>query len=109
MKKLLRPVSLLCAAALLVSCTSPYQAQMNALNQAYAAGQVSPDEYQREMTRMRINDAGWQQTNSNNVATGVAVGAVALGAAAILSSDDDHYHNHYHGGYGRPYRGRRHW
>ena len=86
------------------------QAQMGALHQAYMTGQVSQDDYQREMTRLRVNDAGWQQANANNVATGLAVGAVALGTAAILSDSDSHrhhhhYNGHYHGGgghYGRP-------
>lgn len=97
MKRLLRPLAALCIGALLVSCTSPYQAQMGSLHQAYMAGQVSPQDYDREMARLRVNDAGWQQNNANNVATGVAVGALALGTAAILS--DSHHHHH---GYYRP-------
>lgn len=82
---------------------------MGALHQAYMNGQISPEEYDREMARLRVNDAGWQQANANNVATGVAIGAVALGTAAILADDDHHHHyygGHYHGHYRRGYHPR---
>jgi hypothetical protein len=105
MKKLIRPLTAVLTAALLVSCASPYQAQMGALHNAYMNGQISQTEYNREMARLQVNDAGWQQQNSNDVATGVAVGAVALGAAAILANDDHHHHRYYHRRH-RPYR---HW
>jgi hypothetical protein len=95
MKKLLRPLAGLLTALMLVSCASPYQAEMGALHHAYMNGQVSRDEYDREMARLHVNDAGWQQANANNVATGVAIGAVALGTAALLS-DDHHHHRYYH-------------
>ncbi len=100
MKNFLRPVALLCAASMLVSCASPYQAQMGALNQAYANGQISRAEYDREMTRLQVNDAGYQQQNANT-ATAVAVGAAAIGAAAIIANNNDNHHNHYY--YRRPY------
>jgi len=106
MKKLLRPAALLCVAALLGACASPYQAQMGALHNAYMNGQVSRAEYDREMTRLQIDDAGYQQ-QSANTATAVAVGAAAIGAAAIISNNS--HHNH-HRRYYRPhyYHHRRH-
>jgi hypothetical protein len=100
--KPLRLIAAATVAAVLASCASPYQAQMGALHQAYMNGQISPDEYNREMARLQVNDAGWQQANANNVAAGVAIGAVALGTAAILADDGHHHHHgHYHGGYHR--------
>ena len=100
MKNFIRPVALLCAASMLVSCASPYQAQMGALNQAYSNGQISRAEYDREMTRLQVNDAGYQQQNANT-ATAVAVGAAAIGAAAIIANNNDNHHNHYYSR--RPY------
>jgi len=94
MKKFLRPVALLCAAAFLGACVSPYQAQMGALHNAYMNGQMSQDEYNREMTRLQVNDAGYQQ-QAANTATAVAVGAAALGAAAIISNNNGHHHHHH--------------
>jgi hypothetical protein len=98
MKKFLRPVSALCIAALLVSCTSPYQAQMGALHNAYMRGDVSEDVYRNEMTRLQIGDAGWQQNQANAATTAAVVGAVAIGAAAI-SNNNSHRHHHHHGYY----------
>ena len=107
MKTFVRPLAVLCLAALIGACASPYQAQMGALNNAYRHGQISRAEYDREMTRLQVNDAGYQQQNANT-ATAVAVGAAALGAAAIISNNNDHHHNHYyrpryynHGHHGR--------
>jgi len=97
--KSLRFFTAVITAVALASCASPYQAQMGALHQAYMSGQVSPNEYDREMTRLRVNDAGWQQNNANNVAAGLAIGAVALGTAAILADDHHHHYGHYHRGY----------
>lgn len=99
MKKIIRPTAALCVAAMMASCASPYQAQMGALNNAYQNGQISRSEYDREMTRLQVSDAGYQQQNANT-ATAVAVGAAALGAAAIISNNSGHRHHHY---YGRPY------
>ena len=95
MKKSFRFVGLLSVAALLGACVSPYQAQMGALHNAYMNGQVSRTEYDREMTRLQVNDAGYQQ-QSANTATAVAVGAVALGAAAIIANNNDGYHHRHH-------------
>lgn len=88
MKKLLR-TGILLFAALASACTSPYQAQMGALNQAYAAGMVAPSDYQRQMTGLSMADAGWQQANANAATTAAVVGIAALGTAAIISAADD--------------------
>jgi len=100
MKKILRPVALLSIVAFLGACASPYQAQMGALHNAYMNGQISREEYDREMTRLQVNDAGYQQ-QSANTATALAVGAAAIGAAAIISNNNGHHHHHHH------YRGHR--
>lgn len=105
MKKLFRPVALLCIAAVFTSCVSPYQAQMGALQQAHAAGDVSDAEYRREMARLQMNDAGWQQQNANTATTAAVVGVAALGAAAILDNNH-HHHSYYRRGY---YHRPRHW
>lgn len=102
MKRVIRPVAVLCAASFLVACVSPYRAQMDALYNAYRAGNISESEYRREMTRLQVNDAGWQQQNANAATTAAVVGVAAVGAAALLD-DNDHHHHHYHH---RPYR---HW
>lgn len=102
MKKLFRPVAVLCLAAFFGACVSPYQAQMGALHNAYMNGQMSQEEYNREMTRLQINDAGYQQ-QAANTATAVAVGAAAIGAAAIIANNNDGHHHHHHRYY-RPYR-----
>ncbi len=107
MKKHLRLIALLCATALLGACVSPYQAQMGALNNAYRNGQISGEEYNREMTRLQVNDAGYQQ-QAANTATAVAVGAAAIGAAAIIANNNDHHHHNYYRG-GRYYRPHRRW
>ena len=97
MKKLLRPLTALLVAALLTSCTSPYQAQMGALHQAYSRGDMSEYEYRQEMTRLQINDAGWQQNQANAATTAAVVGAVALGAVALSNNNNNRHHHHrYH-------------
>ena len=88
MKKLFR-TGILLFAALATACTSPYQAQMGALNQAYAAGMVAPSEYNRQMSSLAMADAGWQQANANAATTAAVVGIAALGTAAIISAADD--------------------
>ena len=107
--KRLRILTALITSALLVSCASPYQAQMNSLHQSYMAGQISKRNYNRQMAQLQANDAGWQQQNANNVATGVAIGAVALGTAAIINNNNHHgYYGHGHGYYGHGYYGHGH-
>lgn len=103
MKKILRPLVAVVMAAMLVSCASPYQAQMQALHNAYVAGNISDAEYRREMTHLQMNDAAWQQNNANAATTAAVVGVAALGVAAI--ADDHHHHHHYHHrGHWRPRR-----
>jgi uncharacterized membrane protein len=97
MKKFLRPVAALCVAAMLSSCTSPYQAEMGELNRQYANGQISQREYNNEMNRLQRQDAGWQQQNANN-ATAAAIGVAAVAGTAAIINNNDHHH-HYHGGY----------
>jgi hypothetical protein len=100
MKKFLRPVAFLTTAALFASCTSPYQAQMGALHNAYVRGDVSEYEYRQEMTRMQIGDAGWQQNQANAATTAALVGAVAIGAAAISHNNRHRHYRHYNYGHG---------
>jgi len=95
MKKFLRPVAVLCVAAFLSACVSPYQAQMNALHHAYVAGEVSESEYRRGMRDLSIADAGWQQEAANAATTAAVVGAAAIGTAALI----DHHHWHGHHGH----------
>ena len=96
MKKFLRPIAVLCAAALLGACVSPYRAQMGALHNAYLRGDVSPEEYRREMTHLQISDAGWQQQNANAATTAAVVGVAAIGTAALLNNS--HHHSRWHDG-----------
>lgn len=99
MKKKHRFVSVLCLAALLGGCASPYRAQMDALHHAYLAGNVSPREYRREMTRLEMADAAWQQNNANAAVTAAAIGAAAVGVAAAVDHHDHHHHydhGHHH-------------
>ena len=99
--KRLRFLTALITSALLVSCASPYQAQMSSLYNSYMAGQISQREYNREMARLQANDAGWQQQQANDVAMGVGIAAVALGTAAIINNNNHyHGHGHYHGHHG---------
>lgn len=104
-KKFYRPVAVLCLAALLSACTSPYQAEMNVLHNQYANGEISRSEYNREMARLQRQDAGWQQQNANN-ATAAAVGVAAVAGIAAIAADD-HHHHHHHGYY--YHRGHRYW
>jgi uncharacterized membrane protein len=104
MKKILRPVAVLCAAAMLSSCASPYAAQMDVLHSQYQNGQISEREYRNEMNRLQRQDAGWQQQNANN-ATAAAIGVAAVAGAVALA--DDHHHHGHHGYYYR--HGRRYW
>ena len=97
MKKLLRPLAVLIAAAFLGACVSPYQAQMNGLHNAYMAGNVSEHDYQAQMTQLQMADAAWQQNTANAATTAAVVGVAAIGTAALL---DDHHHHHYHYGHG---------
>jgi len=96
MKKILRPIAVLCLAAMLGACASPYQAEMSELHRQHENGQVSDSEYRREMARLQRNDAGWQQQNANN-ATAAAIGVAAVAGAAAIASDN--HHHHHHGGY----------
>lgn len=68
---------------------------MGALNQAYSRGDISDYEYRQNMTRMQINDAGWQQNQANAATAAALVGAVAIGAVA-LSNGSRHRHYHHH-------------
>ena len=97
--KRLRFLTALITSALLVSCASPYQAQMSSLYNSYMAGQISQREYNREMARLQANDAGWQQQQANDVAMGVGIAAVALGTAAIIDNNSHHGHYYGHGHY----------
>ena len=94
MKKLLRPLGLLLTAVFLVSCASPYQAQMQAVHNAYASGNMSESEYRQRMNDLSIADAGWQQQNANAATAAAVVGVAALGIAA---AHDHHHHGYYHG------------
>jgi len=90
MRTFLRPVAVLCIAALLGACASPYQAQMAALHNARLAGDVSDYEYRQEMARLRYYDAGWQQQQANDLATA----AVITGVAAVALGSHGHHHHH---------------
>ena len=72
---------------------------MGALHQAYSRGDISDYDYRQEMTRLQINDAGWQQSQANAATTAAVVGAVAIGAAALSNNNN---HHHHHRGYYRP-------
>ena len=98
MKKLIRPIAGILTALFVVSCASPYQAQMQAVQNAYASGNMSESEYRQRMNDLYIADAGWQQQNANNATTAAAVGVAALGVAAI-ANNNDHHHHHYNNGY----------
>jgi hypothetical protein len=93
MKKVLRPVAALLVAAFFSACVSPYQAQMQAVHNAYATGNMSEAEYRARMNDLSVADAGWQQENANAATTAAVVGAAAIGVAAL----SDHNHHHHHG------------
>lgn len=97
MKKLLRPLTGILTAVFLVSCASPYQAQMQAVYNARMTGNMSESEYRARMNDLHVADAGWQQQTANNAATAAAIiGVAALGVA--VANDNCHY-GYRHGGY----------
>jgi hypothetical protein len=106
MKKAIRSVAVVCLAALLGACTSPYQAQMGSLYNSYRAGYISEQQYREEMARLQYHDAGWQQQQANAATTAAVVGAAAIGTAVLL--DNHHHGHHYYGGH-RGYRHRGYW
>ena len=65
---------------LLVACVNPYLAQMDRVEADYRAGRISRSEYNREMSSLDARSNAWSAQNSANV----AMGATAIGAAAIV-------------------------
>jgi hypothetical protein len=69
------------ALALLVGCQNPYLAQMNAVDAAYARGDISRSEYNTRMGGLQAQSDAWASQNAANA----ALASNTLAAASIVT------------------------